>query len=598
MLKLKQAMKKLIIVLFASSLFASCSFLDTEMEQNYDREMFLKSGYSNILNYGLGVYGYLQGLNSVSGTLLAAACDEADYSQNAAVQNFNTGAWDSYSNPDDVWGHYYKGIRHATLFLQDTYEYPRMIAVDTLGSGRPLWLRNCDNVRRLRAEVRLLRAYFYTELIKRYGGVPVVENVLTMDDNLEIPRKSFDECVQYIVDEIDDVYEELATHYTNFGYDEGTNQGNGGLGTDMSQLGRVDKPVAKALKLRVLLYAASKLHNPSMSHDKWVAAAEAGNDFMTDPECAHVRKLFGDNYGFLFSTESNYQALQPRADLNTGLILTRPYAANTNAFEKANYPVGMTNATGQCVCPSYTLIRAMGAKNSAWNPAKPLDNLDARAGYMIVTPGSKMGKVNGIDRIVESYEGGVDGVGARTGATTTGFYLRKFLCTNLDIVKGDTRHKSWVLMRYQEVLLNLAEAMNEAFGPDEKGLIEGTDYAYSARELSQLVTNSYKYKPEGVPASIVSKDDFRQWLIEERRVELAFEGHRFFDVRRWMIAEQTENKPLLGLKVSVDSSSGETRYEEFVVEQRAFVAPKMYLYPIPVAEINKSNGSLQQNPGW
>jgi hypothetical protein len=592
---MKKYIKYLMLAVTIGSLSA-CSYLNLEKEGYMDEDMFLHSGPDKIIGYGLNAYNYLQGLNSVSGTLMAAACDEADYSQIAEIQKFNTGGWGPFSNPDDVWSYYYKGIRQVNLFLEQTVNYPELLVQDTI-KNKPVWLRNCDIVKKLRAENRVLRAYFYMELIKRYGGVPIVDAVITEEDVAKYPRNTFDECVDYIVKECNAAYPDLATHFTNYGYDS-NNEGNGGLGNDNTYLGRIDKPVAKGLIIRALLYAASKLNNSGNDVSKWIRVCQAGADFMSDPNCAHIRTIYTDPYGSLFNAEYNNNTLVPRADLKTGIMLTRPYGTGTNAFEKANYPVGMTNATGQAVCPSYNLVKAYANHRLIHDATKPLDNMDARFGYSVVTPGSVMGMVNGVARTTDSYVGGVDGIGVRTGATTTGFYLKKFLCTSFDLVKGDSKNKSWVLMRYEEMLLDIAEAMNEAYGPDAKGALDGVTYNYSARELVNMIDNRPKWKSDPAPLTLNTKETYRDWLYEERQLELAFEGHRFFDVRRWMIAEKTENEPLLGLRVYKDAATGTLTYEEFEVEQRSFVAPKMYLYPIPQSEINKSKGVLVQNPGW
>lgn len=137
---------------------------------------------------------------------------------------------------------------------------------DTLiASNKDIYLKNCDDFKKLRAEVRLLRAYFYFELIKRYGGVPLVKHSLTLEDDLDLPRNSFDECVNFITDECDVVYKDLTNYWANYQWQDG----EGGKGKDNTNLGRLEKPVAKFLKLKALLYAASPLHNPTEDIGKW-----------------------------------------------------------------------------------------------------------------------------------------------------------------------------------------------------------------------------------------------------------------------------------------------------------------------------------------
>lgn len=146
-------------------------------------------------------------------------------------------------------------------------------------------------------------------------------------------------------------------------------------------------------------------------------------------------------------------------------------------------------------------------------------------------------------------------------------------------------------MRYAEVLLNYAEAVNESVGPDVK-VIGTTNLTLSAREAINLVRDRVGMPPI---QSGLDKENMRINIQRERQVEMAFEDQRFFDVRRWKIANVTENKPLMGILIS--TNGGTTTYERFKVENRIF-QEKMYLYPIPYNEIAKSKGILIQNSGW
>jgi len=467
----------------------------------------------------------------------------------------------------------------------------------------PAYLDNVDNIEKLRAEVRFLRAFFYMELVKRYGGVSLVTKVLTQEEAFGLTRDSFDACIEFIVSECDSVYPHLTNHYFNYGRSGTSPVGRGDGGSDNSRLGRIEKPAAKALKLRALLYAASPLHNPSNDLARWARAAEAGQEIFDDPQCAHIRFLNG-SYRDLFHSQFTNLTLTPRRDAMSGIIMTRPFQRNGDSFERANYPVGMINGGGGVTSPSQNLVdayemRATGLPitdpQSGYNSDHPFEGRDPRLLLTVVVNGSQMGlNTDNSPRVVQSFQGGSDGIGARFGATTTGYYLRKMVIENFNLAVGGSRSKSWVFMRYAEVLLNFAEAMNEAFGPDAKPAIVGGSFSKSAREAVNEVRGRSSVNMPSIPLGL-SQEQMRERIRNERRVELAFEEHRFFDVRRWKIAENTENQDIMGVRVI--EQNGNLHYERFVVEERTF-NPEMYLYPIPYQEISKSNGQITQNPGW
>ncbi|KHJ39496.1 SusD family protein [Pedobacter glucosidilyticus] len=605
-------MKKYIsIILLAATTFVGCQkdFLDTEIQQNFDEELFFRSGFNNLRALGMESYNYLPQFNRFGNGMLAAASDEADFAIPSSLQRFNTGAWTPFTNPDDVYANYYRGIRHVTLFLEKTEDFRNQIVQDTIGPERAIYVDNLDDFTKLRAEVRVLRAFFYLELIKRYGGVPLVTTVLNEQQSREVTRASFDEVVNYIVSECDAAYPILTNHYVNYGIPTGQTVGTGDApgSTDISRIGRIEKPVALALKLRALLYAASPLHNPNNDVTKWQKAVEAGMQLFSDPNSAHVRFIF-NNFRDLFQSQNTANTLTPRKGANTGIILTRPFARTSNAFERANYPVGMTNAGGAVTAPSQNLVDAFEMRTtglpitdpaSGYNPNDPYANRDPRLAFTIAINGSNMGVVGTTPRPIQSFVGGVDGIGAKFGATTTGYYLRKMLVENFDPSRADGRPKAWVLMRYEEVLLNFAEAVNEAYGPD---VVPPASNGFSTTLTARAAVNLIRARPgvamPAIPAGL-SKEQMRERIRNERRVELAFEEHRFFDVRRWKIAEVTENQPLRGMRVLPNGLGGFT-YQVFEVEPRSFDATnnKMYLYPIPFQEIAKSNGKLTQNQGW
>jgi hypothetical protein len=251
-------------------------------------------------------------------------------------------------------------------------------------------------------------------------------------------------------------------------------------------------------------------------------------------------------------------------------------------MEKMNYPIG-TPGGKSGVTPSQNLASAYEYKGTP-DPANPYTNRDPRLYYSIVTNNSVW---NG--RTIETWDGGHDAA-TLPNTSRTGYYLKKFLNNNLNLVQNGTKLRSWIIFRYGEIVLDYAEAMNEAYGPDNDN-----GYGLTARQAVDLIRS----RP-GVAMPLVvagNQSEMRSKIKQERRIELAFEDHRYWDLLRWKDAGQVLNLPLTGIK-AVKNPDNTFSYSEFVVENRKFIAPQMYVYPIPQTEISKSKGILIQNPGW
>ncbi len=557
-------MKKYII-LFVSTvvLFSSCveDFLDRRMDTNYTEEQVFSS-YTTIRNYGIGIYSSLpEGFDRFDGGMLAAATDEAAHSgmQNS-IQKLGNGSWGAFGNPDEQWESLYSGIRKATLFLENSEDYRAIIVQDTVTEqGKQTYITQSNDIMWLRAEAHFLRAFFYFELMKRYGGVPIVREVLDAQSEFQYSRDSFDEVIAYIESELEIAMQDLRYSWVGFDSDR--------------MIGRATKGAALALKSRALLYAASPLNNPSNDRNKWIRAAEAAYEVIDLNQYS-----LADNYRNLF-----------RAIHNSEIIFARNYEAS-NALERNNYPIGFNGAIGG-VNPSQNLVDAYETANGLaisedpdYDFQNPYVNRDPRLQMTLI--------VNNSDykgRKVEAWRGGVDGYG-KPRATKTGYYLKKFMDEGLDLLQNRTSVHTWIYFRYAEVLLNYAEAMNEAFGPDE--IAEGLPV--SARMAVNWVRERPGVAMPGVTAT--DAESFRMKIQNERRVELAFEEHRFWDARRWRLAEESLGQPVRAALIT-RAADGSFQYEYRDIEERVFLE-KMYLYPIPAEEINKSGGLLQQNPNW
>lgn len=558
-------MNKYIIYFFvlANMAFMGCedNFLDRKLDTNYTKEQVFSS-YTTMRDFGIGIYTFLpQGFNRIDGAMLAAATDDAVHSGiGTDILSLTNGSWGPFNNPDDHWAHFYAGIRKTNQFLENTVNYESIVYRDTItDEGKQSYFNQVNDLKWLRAEARFLRAFFYFELIKRYGDVPIITQVISPDDIPAVKRNSYQECVVFITSEIDALEGELRDTWSGFEND--------------SKIGRATWGAALALKARTLLYAASLLNNPENDTEKWKKAAEAAHDVILLNQYS-----LADNYRNLF-----------RSVTSNEFILARRYAADNN-LERSNYPVGFEGAVGGAN-PTQNLVDAYQTANGlpidedlSYDPQNPYEGRDPRLNMTIIVNDSEYK-----GRKVEIWEGGKDSPNQPRG-TRTGYYLKKYADEGLDLLQDKTSAHTWIYFRYAEILLNYAEAMNEAYGPDDNA-----GFTLTAREAINLVRSRPGVNMPGV--TDVTKENFRNQVRNERRIELAFEEHRFWDVRRWKTGSETLGSPVYGVKCKKVNESFAYEYPETPVEKRVF-EDRMYRYPLPMEEIIKTSGKLVQNKGW
>ena len=540
---------------------SSCNgFLDREEDSFIDKTATFDS-YNRTKQYLTYAYTLLpDGLNRFSReAMLASATDDAEFAiESADIQQLNNGSWNALNNPDDVWNRYFSGISKCCTLLENTDHVN--LDISRLDPDKQVeYANSLKDIRMWRAEARFLRAYFHFELLKRYGPIPLVTSTLSINGNYEnTPRPTMKEVVNFIAKECDIAADTLElTPWRNVN----------------DAFGRATKGAALALKSRLLLYAASPLYvdfgdtneaNKPTDVALWKSAADA------------AKAVIDLNQ---YELASSYADLFKNDFQNKEYIFVRRYAANSD-FEKSNFPVSFGGKGG--TNPSQNLVddyEMLDGTPFDWNdPAKaaqPFENRDARLWATILM---NMAPFKG--KKVATYPEGAD-ASPNPNATKTGYYLRKFLNEDVNIQTGGSSSGHVVpLFRLAEIYLNYAEALNEC-DPTNPDIA--------------LYLNKVRNRASLPNVSALSQEQMRTVIQHERRVELAFEEHRSWDVRRWKIASSTLGAPLMGVQIERKPLGGYT-YMPVKVEQRVF-QPKMYWYPIPQSEVLKLK-QWKQNNGW
>lgn len=578
--------KKIFLVLVLVYLSSCDDMLEPELDGTLTEDAVWAN---NNLAFGFinNAYNNLpEGYNRISGAMLDAATDDAicpDPTNN--VNDFNNNTWGPFNVIDNVWNKNYDGIRKVNTFLEKIDGVPLPKKSNALGTDESIL--NTRN--RMKGEAHFLRAYFFFELVKRYGGVPLTTNMLASDEAINLPRSSTDACFEFIISECELAMKRLPRKYGNLPTVVGFNE--------RKDLGRATSGAALALKSRALLYWASPLFNPANDVNRWKLAADVANEVLNykvneDGTGGNVYKLQTFNSNLNISTLFSTNPLLPQ--YHEELIFSTNYKDNSTV-EKQNSPIsfgaqGLTN-------PSQNLVEAFPMSNgkpitdptSGYNPDSPFTNRDPRLAMTVLANGTSF-SVNDKVGIIQTFDGGNDGLGAYPNSTQTGYYLQKYI-SPIAVWEGRSVNvtRTWVLIRLAEIYLNFAEARNEAVGPDSD--------VYNALRTLRFRAG---FRPVFVPTGL-TKDMMRKFIQNERRLELAFEEQRFYDLRRWkLFSNSSERDNLLtirGVKITKDPSTGKLTYDTNNIVQKRIFSDKMYLYPISESEFNKSN-VLTQNPGW
>jgi len=414
----------------------------------------------------------------------------------------------------------------------------------------------------MKGEMKFLRACVYANLIWRYGEVPIITKIYELNEDYTLSRDSYDACVDFIVSELDEAIQLLPAKQP------------------ASESGRASGDACKALKSRVLLYAASKLNNPSNDRAKWQRAFDASAALL------EAYTLYPD-YQELF-LKDNDEIIWARY-FTQGNATDYNWKNGRNGDEGGNYQGPTQNlvnayemkATG--LSPYIVQDNGNLAVNSqsGYDPNNPYAGRDPRFYATILYDGALW-----MGRETETFVGGLDSPESSVqpwNASLTGYALKKFLIERIPPTGNTERPTNpWIYFRYAEILLNYAEA---AFELGDEATARNYLNQVRARESVQM------------PPVTDTGEQLRARIYNERRVELAYEEHRFFDVRRWMIAEQTENQDLLKITIRKQPNGART-YSIGVLSNERNFQEKHYRLPIPRAEVEKSLNSLTQNEGY
>jgi hypothetical protein len=481
--------------------------------------------------------------------------DESIYNNDDATWLVQRGllAPENLGDAGVLWGRSYRSIRECNFALANLANVP-------MSDGHKALLK---------AEIRFIRAFRYQDLIRNYGGVILMgDKVYNLSDNLQDPalfnRSSIKESMVYAISELDAAAAELPL-----------------ANSDSWKTGRATKGAALALKSRLALYAASPLYGAG----SWQDATTAAQAVIS----LNKYSLYQGGYGNLFLDANNNET-----------IFARYYTKNAGHthMEIANGPNSYGGWGGNL--PLQNLVDDYEMDNG-----KPI--ADAGSGYDVSNPYLKRDKrfyatilYNGASyrgSTIETFTpGGKDSKDGPDNWNTskTGYYLKKYMNDAYPLQNpwGNAGFQPWYYFRYAEILLNFAEAANEAYGPD----VIPAGAALSARTAINMIrTRSSVNMPE--LAVGLSQDEMRTAVRYERRIELAFEEHRFYDVRRWKIANITENKPAGGITITKDGGGNFVYSPKVALDGRAFYAQHYWL-PIPRTEIQSSGNKIQQNTGY
>lgn len=554
---------RICLFLLACLAAASCADLNYTEENTRDEEWTYEYFVDGIKNMVFDVYAqvYNNEFAANSAYFLAGATDEAQYAlETGAVNNYVNGGWSPANPYSDTWTKAYTAIADICMYLEKIDQAD--ISEWQYNANYPNWVQQLEL---FPYELRFLRAYFYFELFRAYGDVPLVTTTLTNGQANNIERTSADRIVKFIVDELDAVAPYLPVSYV-------TEVG--------AEIGRATRVAAFALKARTLLYAASPLFNPSGDKAKWADAAQACK-YILDNASAWGVKL------------STYSALWGHDAFFNPEIIFGLGRGESNDFEMANYPVGVENGSSGN-CPTQSLVDQYEYKDNGETFAKrnpgtidlsaadPYEGLDPRFALTVVRNGDQWPSNGAQKKAIETFAGGFN-ASPKYGATPTGYYLKKYVdgscVTTAD--NQTTRRHTWIIFRLAEFYLDYAEAVFYATGSANDATFGMTANEAVNKLRSRSDIQMPKFKEDG--------DAWVERYERERLVELAFENHRFWDVRRW------KKGPQYFRTIQVASISSDLKLTRTSVARQW--DDKYYFYPIPQTEIKK-NPNLSQNTGW
>jgi hypothetical protein len=508
-----------------------------------------------------------------NGALLGSASDESEYAYPGnSIEDFYNGAWSPMNPKNSTWTSSYRGIANCNLFLEEFMglTFPEL----KLNSDYPQQMFRYNNYQ---WEVRFLRAYFYFNLVRQYGDVPFMDRLMSAEETNALTRRPAQEIFDFIIDECDNIKDKIIADYRNLG--------DMALPAEPAETGRVNRLTILALKARTALYAASPLFNKENSQELWYRAAKANKELLDACEAANMKLL--SDYESLWSRD-NY------ADISE-IIFGRRANRTTNTLETNNFPIGLEGCRGGN-CPTQTLVdayemQATGLRpdeeNSGYDETNPYAGRDPRFALTIAKNGDERWP-NWNTTPLQTYQGGLNGE-PLTGATPTSYYLKKYCQAAIDVRPSTSNafYHTWITYRLGEFYLNYAETVFKYLG---SSYATSEEFPMSASEAVNQTRR--RAKMPDVPVGL-SNDAFWKKYQNERMVELAFEGHRFWDVRRWKEADKFF-KSIDQMKITKNADDSYT-YSRKTVNR--IWDDKMYLFPIPQVERMK-NPNLEQNPGW
>jgi len=574
---------KLILILFVLGLIIpACSelFEPGNNNLNFEDRLYYDPSFAE----GILINAYT-GLNKTY-TFSEVATDDAV--SNVSTDNFRrvaAGEWSSIFNPMDVWADSYSKLYYINCFLKvvdNVSWYPVPNGFDPTKDSAKIASYKLINTyfkQQKKGEAFALRAIYHFRLLQAHAGkveetlmgIPLMTETIQVEDNWKLARNSFDDCITQIDQDLDSaifllpekfVDDPLKPEYT---YVFGTQNQN-----------RINATIAKAVKARVAVLVASPAFEPTL--ENWQNAASLNGNLI---------KSMSDLPSTSYSIDNDYYD-----NLTNAEIIWRYDKKSESTLESLLFPLSLFGKG--TINPSQNLVDAFPALNgypisdvnSSYLTSDPYKNRDPRLKKFIVYNGNLIGN-KAINTTLSDTK---DGLNTNQNATRTGYYVNKLVRSDVVLKPTLLQKQHFVtLMRYTEFFLNYAEAANEAWGPDA----DPQSYGWTARSvLAAIRKRAGITQPDAYLSKQLSKEQLRVLIRNERRIELCFEGFRFWDVRRWML---NLNETVKGIQIEKLASS--FSYKVIDVETRNYKTPQMYYGPIPYKETLKYQG-LSQNNGW